>query len=249
MSGFPTDRFGRLYDPTTGSIMGFVDTNGNEQLCMPSVGTLAQMLATKATPGMLYRTTDTMLVNGAVSPVGNDWVYDGAQWRPRGQQRLLIDTTIVTGAKQTAEQIIKTYNIKAGLLYLQRFELQMTIAKNGATDGLNQLNVRLGPAGTTGDSFLGQTSTNVMASAKRSVAWSCHYECTDSATIIKHGTGGGIDNNSYTGVVAGTVVQTPFALTGANLQTTDQKLTFATSMTAATTDSPQVATIVLILHP
>jgi hypothetical protein len=249
MSGFPTDRFGRMIEPVTGSVIGFIDNNGNEQFTAPAVGTLAQMLAMSASPGLMFRTTDTCTVNGSISRAGNEWVYDGSQWRPRGPQRVLVDTVLSTGAQQTAEQIIKSYTIKPGLLYLQRFVLEVTLAKTGGTDIMNQLNLRLGPLGTTSDSFLAQTATSIFAAAKRSAGYSCSYECTNTTTIIKHGTGGGFDNNSYTAAAATTVVQTPFVLSGANLQTTAQILTLACSMTAATADSPQIGGVVLTLVP
>jgi hypothetical protein len=92
MSGFPTDRFGRMIEPVTGSVIGFIDNNGNEQFTAPAVGTLAQMLAMSASPGLMFRTTDTCTVNGSISRAGNEWVYDGSQWRPRGPQRVLVDT-------------------------------------------------------------------------------------------------------------------------------------------------------------
>lgn len=212
-------------------------------------GTLAQMMAANPVAGQRFHTTDTYVINGAVSPVGNDWIGDGTVWRPRGYQRVLADTALLTGALQVGDQVIKTLTIPAGLLFMQRFILESTTAKTGGTDAMNQMTIRLGPLGTLGDSNLGTTAATILPAAKRSVGFGCVYECTGTNTVIKRGSNGSIDNPSFGGVAVANAVDSVLTLAGANLQTTAQLLTFSASMNAATTDSPQISSVYLTLIP
>lgn len=213
-------------------------------------GTMAQMMAIPPAAGMRFHTSDTYFANGSPNPMGNDWVGDGAVWRPRGYQRVLTDSSLTTGTQTTGEQIVNKYLLPAGLLYLQRFLLEVTVAKTGGTDIMNTVNVRLGPNGTTADAVLSATSGTAMAAGKRSTGLTGYFESqTAGSLVIKHGSGGGMDNGSFLAMSVNNVAQTTALITGGSLQTTPMFLSITCNMAAATADSPQIGGVFLTLTP
>jgi hypothetical protein len=49
------------------------------------------------------------------------WVRTGGAWRLRGEQQLAVDFSLATGAANTTEQILKTYDLPAGFLMSLRY--------------------------------------------------------------------------------------------------------------------------------
>jgi hypothetical protein len=247
MSAFQQDRHGRLYDPITGSIVGAMDANGNEQFTAAAVGTIAQMLATTPAAGAMFRTTDTFQVNGVVNPVGNEWVYDGTQWRPRGNQRIVAHTSIITGALQTAEQVIKTITLPVGILYLQRFRIDFAFGKTGTTDAANLASLRLGTAGTTADAQIVASAASILVAGKRSIGVSINFESVSTTSLQRRGTAGQLDNGSFIASSTATALQAATAVS--NMLTSALKLSVTMGMATAATDSPQAGEIFVTIEP
>lgn len=87
------------------------------------------------------------------------WVHDGAVWRLDGPQDLLVDTTpTVPGGGGTAEQVLRSIALPAGLLASLRYmRVAMVMAKSGSTE-TGAVRLRLGSAGTTADVSVGQAN-------------------------------------------------------------------------------------------
>ena len=67
------------------------------------------------------------------------WVYiAGDGWRLGGDQTLLCDTTIVVGAANTTEQVLKSYEVPASLLLRLRWmDARVSAYKSGTADTLS----------------------------------------------------------------------------------------------------------------
>lgn len=222
--------------------------NSVAALSVPT-GTLAQRDASGlvSTPRARYTTTDTAWVNGATNPMGTEWVSDGTQWRPRMPQTILLDTVVVTGAQQSAEQVLKSYTLPAGLLHLQRFLVEVAVGKTGLTDVLQQFIARLGLAGTTADTQLAATATALLSAGTRSAGFAVQFEATDATTVVRRGTNGGMNLGSFDGASSATAMDT--LVTVSNLQTNALKLSLTSSMVTALADRPQVGDIRITLLP
>jgi hypothetical protein len=207
---------------------------------------LAALMATlPQAAGIRAMTTEGQSFQSKLNP------YDGTTfyWAPVGYQRVMTDTAVVTGAKQTAEQAIKTLSVLPGLFYSQRVLFEWEIGKTGTTDIGNQCNLHLGAgAGSLADPFLVQTGFNILAAGKRSAGYSNVIEFGKVNTFAKRGSGGGVDNGSFSNAASGTALGTTGTLTGVDLTATCA-LILAMTMTAATTDSPQIGAFYATLIP
>lgn len=87
------------------------------------------------------------------------WVHDGSVWRLDGPQDLLVDTTpTVPAGGGTAEQVLRSIALPAGLLASLRYmRVAMVMGKSASTE-TGTVRLRLGSAGTTADVSVGQAS-------------------------------------------------------------------------------------------
>lgn len=200
-------------------------------------GTFAQMKALSSpVNGATFRVTN-------YGKGGSLWRYSSAagDWFPTAPVKVYEKTSLTTGLSQTAEQILQTISIEAGLLANKTFRLLASFGKNGATDTSNGLQVRFGTAGTIADTSL-YTVLN-LAAANRSGGADLWLRAASATSLEKMG---GSPSGAFSGGVSSSLIAA--ATTVANMATQALVLSLTASM-GGTTDKPQLGYVALEIQP
>lgn len=178
-------------------------------------------------------------------------VWTGTAWKVLAPTPIILYSTLTSGVAQTAEQVIpataQSYNIiKAGLLgACSTFRVEMSPAKTGTTDGMTIAKTRLGTANTTSDTSLAGLGSGGIATSDRMRSGMIHRYKVNSATqlgIVHSAASAG----GMLGASSSTSAGTTYTITDHTAN--DLYLTVSVSM-AGTTDTPQFATLALVLEP
>lgn len=105
---------------------------------------------------------------------------DGTQWRLLAPADLLVDTAFITGAANTSEQFLKSYNIPANLLRMLRyFEVKVLYAKSGAAETCT-LRARLGTAGNASDVAILTNSSTLSGTNRAATIHGSHFASSNT---------------------------------------------------------------------
>lgn len=135
--------------------------------------TFANLPAAASSTGRIYRVSD-------IGPKGTYWVSDGTIWKPFGRQLILSLDTKAAGLTNV-EAISANVLLPANCLALKsRIEYRASVDKSGTTD-TGRLRLRIGTAGTTGDTVL--LDSQVMTAAQQSFGGIYEYRVETATTI------------------------------------------------------------------
>lgn len=161
------------------------------------------------------------------------WVYTSSGWRLASIQTLLEATSATAGVAQTAEQVLASISIPAGmLLRIRRMRIVWNVTRGGTTDAMTT-RLRLGASGTATDTLISLDS-GLTTLRTRGVE---HVGGAVSPTIWRYA------HNSISGwgVGANTGTVAPNDTTVASMEAAI-KLSITASMAGAT-DAPTLAAL------
>lgn len=173
-------------DPVTGGI----DILGPDGVVIPmSIGpyVFSALPAASAVSGRIAKVSN---IGGSG---GSYWVSDGARWRPLNGSVQLYTMPVRSTMSGTTETMLGQVLVLPGVLQNgDRIELKMSLGKS-ATAETATLRLRIGTAGTTGDTLI--TSTSSLATASISMDSRLKYRRQSATTVQKLGT-----SATFTGV-------------------------------------------------
>jgi hypothetical protein len=197
-------------------------------------GTFAQMkVLANVSDGATYLVTN-------YGRGGSTWRYSSSagDWFPTAPVKVYENTVTLTGAKQTAAQVLLAMPMEAGLLTGKTFRVLVTVAKDGATDTVTPV-LRMGSAGTAADAAVANYTT--LSGASRSLGLELWLRMASATSVERLG---GPVNASWGGsssilVNAAVTVAT---VASANFLT-------LTGTMSGTTDSPQLGYVTVEIQP
>lgn len=179
------------------------------------------------------------VVSGAVIPGGiknTRWVYSDSKWRLNGPQDLMVDLAPSEGVTGTAEQVLKTYALPAGLLPSLRYmRTYCNFAKSGTTDAVPQSRLRMGSAGSTSDKLI-VSSSSFGASSRQYSLESYGFAASASQWRIIH--------NGSTGLGVGSTSANIYP-NNISLTTTAALYLSLSAQMAGSTDTPIAAHVII----
>lgn len=156
-----------------------------------------------------------------------------AYWTVVAPTSIVLDTTSQTGDTTGNDQVVKSALVAAGLLRAcRKFRVLVALGKNGTTDAATSETLRVGTAGTTGD-----TSTfayTAMSAANRSLPIAIEFVVSSSTQLRLHGPQ---NNLGWNGTGSGVV--NPTLTTISNLDSNALYFSLCIDI-AGTTNAPQV---------
>lgn len=162
---------------------------------------------------------------------GSIWMADGTRWKPLNGSAVLATLDAASATVGNTDTVRFSYQMPAAFLQLtDRLRLYLSMNKSGTADAAN-LNVRLGTAGTTGDTAI-CTLTGVLASGNRAQGFIIDWRLESATTIQRLVKGNAATAPGYSGADN---TATPAAVTVSNVS---NSLFFSVSLNSAgTTDT------------
>lgn len=112
---------------------------------------------------------------------GSTWFDDGAHWKPLNNQALLGSLDTPSAGVNASETIAFQYKSPAAFWQLtNRLRLIGTLSKSGTTNS-GVLNIRIGTAGTTGDSIV--LNSTVLSAGNRQVSFIYDIRIESATTV------------------------------------------------------------------
>lgn len=139
----------------------------------PVVADFAELLAVASPTAGAQRRVAAPVIPGGVPYT--DWVYDGTRWLLDGPQDLFVGLTPTVGVAGTSEQILRQWQLPAGLLGSLRYlSCWWLSAKSGTTDAVT-IRVRLGAAGSLADASIGGGNPGMSAGTRTYASDLCGF--------------------------------------------------------------------------
>jgi len=176
---------------------------------------------------------------------GSLWRYSASltNWFPTAPTKVYENTALITGLQQTADQLLVAIPIEIGLLANKVFRLLTSVGKNGTTDTLGTLSMRIGPAGTTSDGQVWGVVPS-MTVGQRSIGLSSFQRTASATTVEKLG---GSPVASFDNFASSTLLNASTS-PGLNFTTQAGYVSLTTTM-SGTTDAPQLGYVALEIWP
>lgn len=179
------------------------------------------------------------------------WYSDGTNYKPLHPVIIARKTGITSGAVQVADQVIgQLGTIPAGVLSDNIFVCRFAIGRNNNTDAFGaSTNLRIGTAGTVADAAVAAANLSALmpaAGGGLSMGEETWAKMTSATTSIRLGTSSLASSFNHA-----TTSSTPLQQAVAIPDVTSNALFFSitTTMTAATTTTPQTGYMELVVMP
>lgn len=157
------------------------------------------------------------------------------RWAPIAPTKLIESGTLVTGALQTAEQLLKSALVLKGTLGRRPFRVVAVYGKSGTTDASANSQLRLGTTNDLAGASL-MNITTLLAAANRGVMVERWFRLSSATALQRLGSQTASTSGQMWSVGPAAI---PTNVTIPDADANDLWLVMSTAMAAATADSPQ----------